>query len=119
LWAVTVSLGQVQSVSPAGGAWDVFGGAPDPFVCLTIGDVRSCTSPAQDTFQPVWNSRFAAVSATALLGKLTADLEDADITANDPICGPRPLLLREQNFLIGSFAVSCDYGGFSATLTPQ
>src|SRR5262245_31995324 len=54
LWTLTVTSGKVATKSPAGEAWDALGGAPDPFVCLTIGTSRACTSTIKDSFQPVW-----------------------------------------------------------------
>lgn len=119
MWVLTVTSGKVATQSPAGEAWDAFGGAPDPFVCLTIGTARNCTRTQQDTFQPVWNERFPAATATALLSGVTASLVDEDLSSNDPICGPNVVPVKEGNFLLGQWTPVCDAGEFRVTLSPQ
>jgi len=119
MWVMTVTSGKVSPQSPAGDAWDAFGGAPDPFVCLTIGTSRSCTRTAQDTFQPSWNERFPAATATAYLSGVTVSMVDEDLSSNDPICGPNVVPVKEGNFLLGQWTPVCEVGEFRVTLSPQ
>ena len=119
LWRLTVTSGKVSTVTPAGDSWDAFGGAPDPYVCLTIGSSRSCTSTVRDSFQPVWNEVFPSATTTALLSGVTVSVVDEDISNNDQICGPNVVPVTETNFLLGTWKPTCTSAEFSATLTAQ
>jgi Ca2+-dependent lipid-binding protein len=119
LWVLTVTSGKVSTRTSSGDSWDAFGGAPDPFVCLTIGTRRTCTSTQQDTFQPSWNEQFPAATATAFLSGVTVSLVDEDVSSNDPICGPDVVPVTEASFLLGAWNPTCTNGDFRATLTAQ
>lgn len=114
-----VASGKVATKSPAGEAWDALGRAPDPFVCLTIGTSRTCTSTVKDSFQPVWNEQFPAATATALRSGVIVVISDEDIASNDPIGLTTVVPVREQNFLLGRWVPSCGDGEFPVTYTAQ
>lgn len=119
LWRITVTSGTISTTDPTGSSWDSFGGAPDPFVCLTIAGQRSCTATIQDSFTPAWNEVFPAATATALLSGVTVEIVDSDIASNDEICRPGLVAIGEPTFLAGSFAAGCSGASIKATLSAQ
>ncbi len=119
LWRLTVTSGKISTKTPGGDSWDAFGGAPDPYVCLTIGSNRTCTSTVQDSFTPVWNEIFPAATTTALLGGVTISIVDEDISNNDPISTTTLVPVTESNFLLGLWNPTYTTGEFTATLSAQ
>ena len=119
LWKLTVTSGTVATQNQSGSAWDAFGGAPDPMVCLTINGIRSCTTTKQDTFTPSWNESFASATSTALLTGITVEFVDVDLTSNDSICAPGVVPVSQQNFLGGTWGATCTSSSLQATLTAQ
>ncbi len=87
-YTVTAVSATVPSTDSTGAAWDAFGGAPDPFVCLYLdgsATAVSCSGPpgAADTFTPAWNKNWdVTVSAATKVG-ITA--WDEDTSAHDVI----------------------------------
>ncbi len=119
LWIPTVTSGKVASKKASGDAWDTLGGAPDPYVCLTIGSRRSCTTTVKDSFQPYWNEAFPAATALTLMDGVTVSIVDEDLANNDGICGPNVVPVTQPSFQTGQWSLSCDEGSFTVTLTPQ
>jgi len=84
MYTVRAVTATVPTTDSAGAAWDPFGGAPDPFVCLYLNGSTtpvSCAGPpgVSDTFTPTWNRSWdVTVSSTTMVG-LTAWDEDASV----------------------------------------
>lgn len=118
-WVITVTRGQVAERTPNGSTWDTLGGAPDPFVCLTINGSRRCTSVQKDTLTPVWSESFPAATATALQSGVLVEMLDEDVAANDSICGAGTVAVTAESFRSGAWGAQCPTGSFSATLQPR
>lgn len=119
-WVLTVTSGSVLDRKPSGDAWDPFGGLPDPFVCLTINGVRSCTSVQTDTVAPSWNESVPAATALALQAGVLVEFYDYDPTSsNDPICSAGTVSVDESNFSSGVWGAQCTSGRFSARLAAR
>lgn len=111
--------GTVATMGPAG-AWDAFGGAPDPQVCITMNGVPACTPYANDTFSAVWNVAWPATTASALQAGVLTSYVDYDAgTSNDRICGDYTLAINRATFLTGGTTVGCASGEWSFTLRAQ
>jgi hypothetical protein len=110
-WNLVAKSGTVRSTGPDGQAWDVLGGAPDPYVCVTLsGLAASCSLVAMDTFAPVWNQTLASsVPASTLLAGFAFVYNDKDIQFDDLICsGTIPV--SADDFQAGALEVSCAQG---------
>lgn len=121
LWRVTVTSGTVAERDPSGAAWDLFGGLPDPFVCLSAGGNTKCTRAIGDTLMPTWNEWLLTVSPEALQAGLSVQYWDADIDANDLICS-EVFAIRQQDLARGSARLGCPSNGpdsFVVQFTPQ
>lgn len=120
-WVIRVTTGTVAMRKSSGDTWDVFGGAPDPKVCLTLSGSRTCTPVVDDSFAPTWNTDFPAVTATALQVGIPVEYIDYDgASSDDPICtGNVPV--TTTSFSQGSWTLSCSgaLGQVNARLTPQ
>ena len=56
MYRITVHSAQVSERHAGGGAWDAFGGLPDPFAVIVVDDeVVAVTSTSFDTTMPTWN----------------------------------------------------------------
>jgi hypothetical protein len=83
-----VSAANIPGTDPAtGDAWDIAGGAPDPYVQMFAGTSAETLSPSvSDTFSPVWN-----FGVNVLLDQGGPDFEfhvwDDDVGAADWIVG--------------------------------
>lgn len=115
-WTLTVTSGQVAERDANGESWDAAGGLPDPFVCLTIGSQRLCTSTVDDTQSPVWNETLHTATATALLAGIGAEYFDEDATVDDPICGSNTVPVTISNFEQERWGAGCAQGQFTVTL---
>ena len=121
-WVVTVTNGWVYEKQPDGTSWDSFGGAPDPFVCLTINGDRKCTIPAKDTSNPSWNGAYPKATATALQTGVKVEYWDEDISGHDEICKASTISFSTNNFKTGAVKIACgnpEYANFNMTLTAQ
>lgn len=121
-WVITATSGWVGEKTPDGSSWDTWGGLPDPLVCLTINQRRTCTQAAQDTTSPAWNTPFPAATATALQAGITVEYLDKDLASNDVICGPSAFGIDTEAFRLQKMKLSCTaagHAGINATLTPQ
>jgi len=117
-WVLTVTSGTVATTGAAG-AWDPFGGAPDPQVCITLSGRQTCTPYANDTFSPTWNFAFPATTAEVLqAGVMTSYLDYDTGSSNDTICDLR-IRVGRMAFEAGGFTVPCTYGTWSFTLRVQ
>ena len=55
---ITIFQGRIDTRKPNGSAWDIFGGAPDPYVNIVVDNrAIASTSVKNDTFSPVWSYR--------------------------------------------------------------
>lgn len=117
-WVITAISGTVATAGAAG-AWDPFGGAPDPQVCITLNGQRACTPYASDTFSPTWNFAFSAATAEALqAGIMTSYLDYDTGSADDTICDLR-IRVGPMAFEAGGLTVPCTYGTWAFTLRAQ
>jgi hypothetical protein len=83
---VSAKINQLDYSSvPAGEAWDVPGGMPDPLVVITVGSASWQTSAKQDTLTPTWNEGFDVMIKQGELFRL--DVWDDDLTTPDWIGG--------------------------------
>lgn len=114
-WSVTITSGSVATAGP-GGSWDVGGGAPCPYVCLTLNGTRSCTPFANDTFAPVWNFPTPTVAASTLLGSVPSVFADDDVGEDDRICSDTAISFSLDQFVAGGGRFSCNYGSWNFTL---
>jgi len=119
LYVLTVVSGTVTQNDPTGQTWDAAGGLPDPFVCLTIGGTRTCTTTAQDTLTPKWNFAFPVAKVSSLEAGIVVEIWDEDLTSNDPICGKGTVPFAAANLTSGTWSAQCMYGSFTATLAKQ
>lgn len=85
-YQVTVTALTVNSLSPAGAAWDALGGAPDPYVVVTLNDVIVFTSSVvQDVFTPTYTD---TASFTIPVGStFRFEAWDSDVGTDDWIIG--------------------------------
>lgn len=119
-WVLRLTSGTVAARKANGDTWDGDGSPPEPKVCLTINGIRACTPAIQDTYSPVWNTTFPAVTATALQAGVLAEYIDEDIVADDPICsGSIPVTKDEFQSGIWGFRCTSGVGQVNATLTAQ
>lgn len=118
-WIVTAVSGTVSSLTPAGVGWDV-GTAPDPYLCLTINGVQTCTEFVSDTYYPRWvMGRFPATTASALMAGIPSLYGDDDTADDDFICAAGPIRFSDADFLARSVTFSCGtIGSFTLTLSP-
>lgn len=124
VWEIRFIDGAVDSEKkPDGTSWDALGGAPDPFVCVTLsGDTKPrCSTAPSDTFKPVWN--YSAGSVTAGVAKLGFDvgLYDDDSPASPDVIGTSGHIdVLLSNFKTGVVDITWKgYGAARLTLTPK
>ncbi|MBI5517259.1 MAG: hypothetical protein HY909_26025 [Deltaproteobacteria bacterium] len=108
-WVITVNDGQISSLTPAGLSWDSPGGAPDPYVCLTLGGARSCTRTRDDTYTPTWNVRFPSTLASDFLAGFRIEILDEDVSEDDIVCS-ETARLNEEIFRSGRGYFECANG---------
>lgn len=78
----SIVLGTGTAVTDAG--WDVGGGAPDPFVSVTMDGGRPCVSSTRsDTFTPTWSEVCDVVLSEG--GELVIEMDDEDVASADPM----------------------------------
>lgn len=117
-WTVFAQSASISSIGPDGSTWDVAGGPPDPFLCLTFGSSRKCTNTLQDTLQPVWRQRLHSVPSMSLMSGFVLELVDEDLSSNDLICSRNSLQAQRQDFLDGRLTVECNYATIEIDLVP-
>ena len=106
-WIVRATTGTVASTAPGGGAWDADGSAPDPYVCLTLAGVETCTPYAADTFTPRWDFDFPAVTAASLMAGVPNYYADDDWRPDDYICSMGTVMFTAANLTAGTRTLSC------------
>lgn len=83
-WDVRVLDLTVQTLDAAGESWDVFGGAPDPFVQVSAGSNVARTATRSDVFTATYNQTVLSnLRADALAPMLRFDVFDEDVSEND------------------------------------
>src|SRR5262249_40312361 len=119
-WVITVTNGHVSEKKADGSSWDVPGGLPDPYVCLTINGSRKCTRPAPHPLQPSWTSSLPAPTAPPLQSGVGVEYRDEDLADDDVICTGNQAI-STASFVSGTWGITCSNtaSGFSATLSPQ
>gem|GEM_PF-4929684 len=118
-WVITVTSGTVAERNGAGATWGSFGGAPDPFVCITMNGQFACTPEATDTFAPSWNFALPAVTASALLAGVATQLKDRDVAGADAICENITLAFVRDTFVAGGGSKACASGSWFFTMRAQ
>lgn len=91
-WDFVVASASLPGSKKSGSAWDVFGGAPDPYLVgySSTGQAshRGETSKKDDTHSPVWNETvLKSISASELLGNLSFEIWDDDGVGDDYVGG--------------------------------
>lgn len=112
-WSIRVLGGTISQRGPDGSTWDAFGGAPDPYVCVTIGGARTCTPAIPDSFTPVWNQDLPPATANTLRAGISVATYEEDVASNDTICGLGTFPITLEMFERGTFIAQCDYGSVS------
>ncbi|MBK8591143.1 MAG: hypothetical protein IPN77_18850 [Sandaracinaceae bacterium] len=88
MYLVELDYVYADTTNPQGDAWDIAGGAPDPFAVLRVNDVVRGTSTAiDDTFDAQW---FPAPAWTVTLtagSSVRVDAYDEDTTVHDWLGG--------------------------------
>ncbi len=111
-YRVTVSDVAIKTTNPSGDPWDAVGGAPDPFVVVTLnGSVVLTTTEQADTFNPVFSDQANVVVPAG--ASLEISMVDSDISSNDAImsCVANPF---PADFLRGG-GVRCDGSAANGT----
>ncbi len=115
-WVITATSGTVSTAF----SWDAGGGAPDPFVCITLNGARTCTPAANDSFFPTWNHPFPAAPAGMLMSGIFVEYWDEDLTTNDAICLGSTIRIDAARFASGGGTVTCTPNGtWGYRLTPR
>ena len=119
-WVITITNGQVSEKDAGGSSWDVPGGLPDPYVCLTINGAKKCTSTRSDTLQPSWGYAFPAATATALQSGVGVEYMDEDLADDDVICTGNQAI-SVTSLSSGTWGITCSSttSRFSATISPR
>jgi hypothetical protein len=111
---VVAVRGSISPRDPWGNSWDI-GSGPDPYLCLEIYGVRSCSRVLQDTVAPAWDDTIipeiqADRFINATLSGYLVEIMDRDIDGEQVVCsglvrGSRTSLADGEEFTVG-----CDYG---------
>lgn len=84
LWDVIIISAELPPQLPSGASWDNFGGAPDPFVQLEVGDVSGVTSTQDNTYFPTWDEVvLSGLTTEDLLGTSTYTIRDEDVLGSE------------------------------------
>jgi hypothetical protein len=96
-----------------GDNWDPFFGAPDPFVCASVGAAESCTQDDSDDHSPSWNQELLAdLGGDELLSTTIAvRYEDSDVDSPDPICSGT-VVVSAAELHAGGFDYRCTNGAW-------
>lgn len=116
-WFLAADRAQIASTKTTGDAWDVFGGAPDPYVIL---DTLQTTAK-QDTFTPSWQQGTTYTAATLTGPGVSIAVYDEDSANDDLIGGPSTVRFTDADLRRGSLTV-LNLGQVSSltlTLTPR
>lgn len=109
-WDVIVRDGTVAEQGSDGSAWDTLGGAPDPFVCITVNGNRQCSRTISDTFSPSWNETlFTSAGGGSLQGGINVEYWDEDVSEHDSVCSST-MTIPSSAFAAGSVTMTCNNG---------
>jgi len=84
-WVITIVGGTIPERRQSGETWDALGGAPDPYVVVTVDGERCVTATKNDTFSPRWNEEctFTVFDDSTLQVKMgDEDALEHDLIAN-------------------------------------
>jgi hypothetical protein len=89
MYLVELDFIDADTTKPGGEAWDVGGGAPDPFAELTIEGVsQGVSSTINDTFAAQWPDPVPSWTVTITAGSsVRVDAWDEDVTTHDWLGG--------------------------------
>jgi hypothetical protein len=108
-----------DTTNPEGDAWDIAGGAPDPFAVLRVNNVIEGTSPViDDTFDAQW---FPAPAWTVTLtagSSVRVDAYDEDTTVHDWLGGCEVASLTAANLRQREFACAAVSSDIRAYIQP-
>jgi len=116
-YKVKVISAVIPEKNASGGAWDPFGGLPDPKVNVTVNGTTFSTPVINDTLMPVWNF----LSDPVLIpggSDFKINVVDSDLTGDDQIlgCENNPLgadLIRAGAVCSGTGALSAGHVNFA------
>lgn len=98
---------RVPALNGTGGAWDAFGGLPDPILEATSGATTKSTPVRQDTLVPAWNTVvLSGLTAGALLTNLKVEVTDSDVAFSD-FMGGCNLTLTAADFDGALHTIAC------------
>lgn len=88
LWDVYISSGSVPSTNKSNSSWDVFGGAPDPYLKAFSSEGASVhsgqTQVKKDSTVPSWSETpLSGVKASELLSNFSIEIWDSDVDFDD------------------------------------
>jgi hypothetical protein len=93
LWNFVIVSAEVPTTDESGGAWDVFGGAPDVYIIVTLGvntaaevEDRTATIDNQFTLQyspPDGEVVLTNVPASKILDSIRLQVKDEDVADDD------------------------------------
>lgn len=102
----------VPTTDDTGAAWDALGGAPDPFIVVSVDGSEIATSATRDD---TFSASFAGPYAASLLAgsSLTIEVYDEDVSFNDLMftCSASPIT---ANLLRGR-SLACNGSGYSVS----
>ena len=119
MYLVELDYVYADTTNPQGDAWDIAGGAPDPFAVLRVNDVVRGTSTAiDDTFDAQW---FPAPAWTVTLtagSSVRVDAYDEDTTVHDWLGGCEIAALTAANLRQREFACAATSADIRAYIQP-
>ncbi|MBI5529065.1 MAG: hypothetical protein HY897_22280 [Deltaproteobacteria bacterium] len=116
-WTVTLTTGTISETDPSDEAWDVPGGMPDAFVCVTVDGQEACSPTADDTLSPNWDHDFGTVAASDLVAGVEVSIWDEDLSDDDVICGEGTIAVKNEDFASGHFDAECEYAVVNFSLS--
>lgn len=117
LWDLRVDSGSLPPNLPSGEDWDPGGGAPDPFLRVTLADGSVFETSVEDhTFVPQWDERLElGVSAEELMQVSVLEVRDEDVFGSE-LAGACEVSMQPEWF--GTpVGVLCEDGGMNELYT--
>lgn len=100
----------VPTTDETGAAWDALGGAPDPFISISVNGTTTATSATRDdTFSATFSGPY---DVTLIAGStLTIEVWDEDVTVNDLMFTCQASPIRAD--LLRGRGLSCSSGAYT------
>lgn len=110
MWKVQPSQFVVRTTDSGGAAWDVGGGAPDPYAsiaCPATSMMRVATATANDAFMGTWTTGSCTMKASDLLSLgFNIGVYDEDVADDDVIAGAGTITVTEAHLRAGQITLS-------------